>query len=77
MRKPVHLPEISGADPVVTVWLASVGDLVYAGDRLLEILVEGAIIDITAPVTGTLVERTALCGDHVQSGQLLGTIEEE
>jgi pyruvate/2-oxoglutarate dehydrogenase complex dihydrolipoamide acyltransferase (E2) component len=76
MRKPVHLPAIGADHPVVSVWLAGLGDMVYAGDRLVEILIEGAIIDVTAPVTGRVAEKHVLPSDRVAPGQLLGTIEE-
>ena len=73
---PVVLPEL-GAAAVLSHWYVRPGDRVFAGDRLAEVLIPGATVDVHAPVTGTLTERLALPPDPVAVGQLLGTIQEE
>jgi 2-oxoglutarate dehydrogenase E2 component (dihydrolipoamide succinyltransferase)/2-oxoisovalerate dehydrogenase E2 component (dihydrolipoyl transacylase) len=50
---------------------------VYGGDRLVEVLVDGATFDVSSPATGRLVERRALPDDPVFPGQVLGTVEVE
>jgi pyruvate/2-oxoglutarate dehydrogenase complex dihydrolipoamide acyltransferase (E2) component len=76
-RCSVQLPEL-GADRVrFGLWLVEVGERVYAGDRLAEVLIEGACIDVRSPVTGTLVERLAFARDTVRPGQVLGFVEAE
>lgn len=75
MRSPVHLPELNCPDPRLSLWFARVGDRLLAGDRLVEVLVDGATVDITAPVTGRLVERHAYPDEPLHAGQLLGVLE--
>ena len=76
MRKPVVLPELGAANAKLSVWFVSPGDVVYAGDRLVEIMVDGATFDITSPVTGRFAETCALPDDLVNPGQTLGIVEE-
>ena len=52
MRTPVLLPEL-GAGPVrLSLWFAAPGDTVFSGDRLVEVLVNGATFDVSAPAPG-------------------------
>ncbi|MCI0461258.1 MAG: hypothetical protein L0Z62_30290 [Gemmataceae bacterium] len=77
MATPIQLPDL-GVGPVrLSVWFASVGDRVYEGDRLIEVLVNGATFDLAAPVTGRLVEKLAHPDDRLTPGQALGVVEEE
>ena len=46
MRKPVVMPEVGAATPIVSVWFVAPGERVYEGDRLVEILIAGATIDV-------------------------------
>jgi pyruvate/2-oxoglutarate dehydrogenase complex dihydrolipoamide acyltransferase (E2) component len=75
MRAPVVLPELGATDVRVSAWFAEPGDFVYAGDRLVEVLLAGATFDVAAPATGRLAERTALPHDRVRTGQVLGEID--
>ena len=75
MRSPVLLPDLGCPNPRLSLWFAQVGDVMFRGERLVEILVEGATIDVTAPVDGQLVERHARPDDLLRTGQLLGVIE--
>ena len=61
---------------VVTRWYAQVGDQVAAGESLVEVEAEKASYDITAPVSGLLVEILAVTGDEVAVGATLGMIDE-
>jgi pyruvate/2-oxoglutarate dehydrogenase complex dihydrolipoamide acyltransferase (E2) component len=77
MRTPVLLPEL-GAGPVrLSLWFAAPGDTVFSGDRLVEVLVNGATFDVSAPATGRLVERNAWPRDLLTPGQVLGVVEAE
>jgi pyruvate/2-oxoglutarate dehydrogenase complex dihydrolipoamide acyltransferase (E2) component len=76
MRKPVTMPDV-GAPAAVSVWFVAPGERVFCGDRLVEILIAGATIDVPAPATGRLLERSALPDESVAPGQVLGYIEEE
>ena len=75
MRKPVLMPDL-GAPATLSVWFASPGDAVYAGDRLVEVLVGGATFDVSSPVSGRLAEKSAWPDDALTPGQVLGVIEE-
>jgi pyruvate/2-oxoglutarate dehydrogenase complex dihydrolipoamide acyltransferase (E2) component len=75
MRTPLILPEL-GARPVrFSLWFAEAGDRVYRGDRLAEVLADGASFDVSAPATGRLVERHVWPRDWVTAGQVLGVLE--
>jgi pyruvate/2-oxoglutarate dehydrogenase complex dihydrolipoamide acyltransferase (E2) component len=75
MRSPVHLPDLGCPSPRLSLWFVQVGDRVEAGDRLVEIVVEGATIDVPAPVSGRLVERHVVPDEPVAVGQVLGILE--
>jgi pyruvate/2-oxoglutarate dehydrogenase complex dihydrolipoamide acyltransferase (E2) component len=77
MRKPVVMPESGAAVAVVSVWFVEPGERVDASERLVEILIGGATIDVAAPATGRLVEKLVWPDDPVIAGQVLGYIEEE
>jgi pyruvate/2-oxoglutarate dehydrogenase complex dihydrolipoamide acyltransferase (E2) component len=71
------LPEL-GDEPVrFGLWLVEPGERVFEGERLAEVLLEGACVDVLAPATGRLVERLAWPRDLVAPGQVLGLVEAE
>ena len=74
MPLPVRLPEL-GAAARVSAWFAEPGDYVYAGDRLVEVVLPSATFDVSAPASGRLVERHCLPPDAVTAGQTLGVLE--
>ena len=77
MRTEIVLPEI-GAGPVrLSLWFAEIGDEVYEGDRLVEVVVPGATFDVPAPASGRLAERRAYPDDPLVPGQVLGVVEGE
>jgi pyruvate/2-oxoglutarate dehydrogenase complex dihydrolipoamide acyltransferase (E2) component len=77
MLIPVHLPELGAAPARLSLWYVEPGETVYEGDRLVEVVVNGATFDVSAPAAGRLVERHAYPRDMLATGQLLGTIESE
>lgn len=75
MHANIILPEL-GATPVrLSVWFADPGDMVYEGDRLVEVLVDGATFDVPAPVTGRLSSCLAFPDEPIHAGQVLGVLE--
>ena len=77
MQVEIIMPEV-GAEPVLlSVWFADVGEAIFEGDRLIEVIVGGASIDIPAPATGRLAEKWTLTDDALRPGQVLGLIELE
>jgi pyruvate/2-oxoglutarate dehydrogenase complex dihydrolipoamide acyltransferase (E2) component len=77
MRASVILPELGAAPVVLSAWFADTGEPVFAGDRLVEVLVGGATFDVSAPASGRLVEKRALPDDPLAPGQVLGMVETE
>ncbi len=76
MRRPIVLPELGVTSAVLSVWYVGPGDWVYAGDRVVEVLIGGATFDVASPATGRLAEKTALADDPLSPGQVLGYVEE-
>ena len=75
MQRPIILPDL-GADAVrLSVWFVDPGDRVYEGDRVVEVLSNGATFDVSSPVTGRLIEKKAQPDDPLVSGQWLGMVE--
>lgn len=70
----LYVPDLGIACVEIGVWYARPGDHVYQGDRLVEIIVEGATVDVTAPATGTLVECLAHPRDRLAPGTVLGAV---
>ncbi len=75
MRRPIVLPDL-GAAAILSVWFVNSGDAVYCGDRLVEILLDGATFDVTSPLTGTFAEKLAWPDERLAPGQTLGFVEE-
>lgn len=75
MREPVHLPEL-GAEPVrLGQWLVHVGEAVQEGDRLVEVLLGAAVVEIAAPASGRLAVVAVRSDEPLQPGQVLGYID--
>ena len=75
MRNPILMPDVGDEVPAVSLWFAQPGDQVYAGDRVVELLLRSATFDVSAPVTGRLLEKAAQPGERLAPGQVLGWIE--
>ena len=74
MHVDILLPDLGASPLVLSVWFADRGDLVYEGDRLVEILAGGATFDVPAPATGRLTEKRAWPDDLLGVGQVLGVV---
>jgi pyruvate/2-oxoglutarate dehydrogenase complex dihydrolipoamide acyltransferase (E2) component len=77
MRKAIVMPDVGVASAQVSAWYVHPGELVYAGDRVVELLMGAATFEVLAPCAGRFVEKAALLQDCVAVGQVLGYIEEE
>ncbi|VTR95952.1 biotin lipoyl attachment domain-containing protein : Biotin/lipoyl attachment domain-containing protein OS=Isosphaera pallida (strain ATCC 43644 / DSM 9630 / IS1B) GN=Isop_0904 PE=4 SV=1: Biotin_lipoyl [Gemmata massiliana] len=75
-RIAVTAPDLGAPRVTFSLWHVRVGDRVTEGDRVAEVLVPGAIFDVPAPATGTLVERLVLPNDPLTPGTVLGVIQE-
>jgi pyruvate/2-oxoglutarate dehydrogenase complex dihydrolipoamide acyltransferase (E2) component len=74
---PIILPDLGVGPLTLSVWFVEPGDPVLQGERVLEVLAEGATFDITAPATGKLLHKEAFSREYLTPGQVLGMIEEE
>lgn len=69
---PIVLPDLGTEQVVLSAWYVHPGDTVYAGDRVAEVLIPGATVDIPAPIDGILVERQAGVDQPLFPGSILG-----
>jgi pyruvate/2-oxoglutarate dehydrogenase complex dihydrolipoamide acyltransferase (E2) component len=76
-RVPIELPDLGAARAVLSLWYARVGDRVFAGDRVAEVLIPGATVDVPAPADGVMVSQAVLANDALVAGQVIGEIEGE
>jgi 2-oxoglutarate dehydrogenase E1 component len=53
-------------------WTVAVGDVVSAGDTVVEISTDKVDVELPAPVSGTITELLASPGDTVTVGQVIG-----
>ena len=76
-RVELVLPELGLGDLSIwaSVWLVTEGAAVNEGDRILEVLCDGATIDLPSPAAGVLVDQQVSEGDELKVGQVLGVIE--
>ena len=77
MRTEIRLPDLGAVPVVLSVWFADPGDMVFEGDRLVEVRVGAATFDVAAPATGRLAEKLQLPNDKLETGQVLGLVEVE
>jgi pyruvate/2-oxoglutarate dehydrogenase complex dihydrolipoamide acyltransferase (E2) component len=76
----VILPDLgTGPDVpiVISYWFASPGELVWEGERLVEVLAGPATVDVPATATGRLVEIRGQEDDRVLPGSVLALIAPE
>lgn len=77
MRMTIVLPDLGAAPVRLSVWFSKPGDVVFEGDRLVEVVVAGATFDVSAPASGRLTEYSAWPRDLLTPGQVLGVMESE
>ncbi len=74
---PILLPELGTSGAAFSLWYVRLGDEVLEGDRVAEVLIPGATIDVPAPASGRLAQRHVRPRDSLQANQCLGAIETE
>ena len=80
MRVEVELPEVgenNGAEATVSFWYVEEDEEVEQGEDLVEMLTEKTTFNVTAPVSGRLVEILAQEGDAVKIGDIVAIRETE
>ena len=74
-RIAIVLPDVGTAPVVLSAWFADPGDTVFEGDRIVEVLVDGATFDVSSPASGRLVEKQARRNEQLTPGQVRGYVE--
>jgi len=77
LTTPLLLPDLGSDRATFSLWHVAVGERVRLGERVAEVMIPGALVDISAPVAGVLTECAVREGEVLSAGQLLGVIEVE
>jgi pyruvate/2-oxoglutarate dehydrogenase complex dihydrolipoamide acyltransferase (E2) component len=79
MRTPIVVPDLRiGTETlVISGWLVDEGDLVIAGDIVVEVLIPGVTFDILAESTGQLVQIVKPVDVSVTAGEVIGWLDDE
>jgi pyruvate/2-oxoglutarate dehydrogenase complex dihydrolipoamide acyltransferase (E2) component len=75
MRETIVVPDLGAPIQRLGQWLVHLGETVYEGDRIVEVLVDAAVFDVAAGATGRLAEIVARPDELLRPGQVLGYIE--
>lgn len=75
MREPIVVPDLGMPAMSLSVWYVKTGEVVHAGDRLVELLLASATFDVLAGSDGILDEQCAQPQDRVTPGQVVGFLE--
>ncbi|MFB8764015.1 dihydrolipoamide acetyltransferase family protein [Nocardiopsis alba] len=72
----IHMPRLSDTmeEGVISTWVKKVGDKVAAGDVLVEIETDKAVMEFEAYEDGYLVKQNVSEGDTVPIGEVIGLI---
>jgi pyruvate dehydrogenase E2 component (dihydrolipoamide acetyltransferase) len=80
MRVEVELPEVdenNGDEATVSFWYVDEDEEVEEGEDLVEMITEKTTFNVTAPVSGRLVENIVQEGDVVKVGDTMAILETE
>ncbi len=77
MTVDVRVPELGTPHATLSVRHVQAGERVAEGDRVAELLIPGAVIDVDAPADGVLRVWVVSVGEGVVSGQSLAVVEVE
>ena len=64
----------SVTEGTILEWTVAVGDVVSAGDTVVEISTDKVDVELPAPAAGTIIELLAAPGETVTVGQVIGRI---
>jgi len=80
MRVEVELPDVeshNGDEATVSFWYVEEDEEVEEGEDLVEMITEKTTFNVTAPVSGRLVEVLAQEGDVLKIGDIVAILETE
>ena len=74
-----RLPDIGEgiAEAEVVAWHAQIGDMIEEDAPLADLMTDKATVEMTAPVSGRLVERAGEVGDSIAIGSTLAVFESD
>jgi biotin carboxyl carrier protein len=70
------MPNLGPGAMTFNLWLATPGQRLYEGDRVAEVLLGAATVDVLSPADGKMLQTRAQPGDVVRAGETLGWVEE-
>ena len=78
MKSTVKLPRVAETvdEVVVTEWLVAVGDVVDAGQMLLQVETDKAVVEVPTPISGTVVELLVQLDDEIATGHPIAVLEQ-
>lgn len=77
MKMTVKMPRAADTvdEFVVSEWLVEPGASVAAGDPIMKVETDKALVEIPSPVAGTLLEQLVSLDDEVSTGDPIAVIE--
>ena len=78
MRVPIIVPDLRCDDEPIRIsgWLVDQGDLVLAGDFLVELMIPAITFDILAESSGRIVEIEKTADSTIRTGDILGWLDD-
>ncbi|MFO0937017.1 MAG: lipoyl domain-containing protein [Gemmataceae bacterium] len=71
---PIVVPYLGCESIAFGLWLVENGERVSENDRIAELLIPGACVDLAAPASGTVFHRAGT-GDRLRTGERVGVIQ--
>ena len=77
MRMTVKMPRAAETvdEFVVAEWLVEPGAVVSAGDPIMRVETDKAVVEVPAPATGTFLEKLVSVDDEISTGTPIAVIE--
>ena len=77
MRMTVKMPRAADTvdEVMISEWVVAVGADVAAGEPLLRVETDKALVEVPSPVAGTLVEQLVAIDDEIATGTPIAVIE--
>jgi pyruvate/2-oxoglutarate dehydrogenase complex dihydrolipoamide acyltransferase (E2) component len=78
MKSTVKLPRVAETvdEVIVSEWLVDVGDSVAAGQVLLRVETDKAVVDVPAPISGTVIALLAKVDEEISTGHPIAILEQ-
>jgi pyruvate/2-oxoglutarate dehydrogenase complex dihydrolipoamide acyltransferase (E2) component len=77
MRMTVKMPRAADTvdEFVVSEWVVEPGAVVAAGDPIMRVETDKAVVEVPTPVAGTFVEQLVAVDDEISTGAPIAVIE--